>query len=114
MDKIVVLILTIAVTLCLFSFSVMEEASNAKEVMSLVDREQNEIAFMIENPDLVTSTYVLDYLMTHQETRVYNGTKLILEDQIENYRYYRMQKFYESNGEISLTFHAVEDPYIQP
>lgn len=114
MDKIVVLILTIAVTLCLFSFSVMEEASSAKEVMSLVDSEQNEIEYLLRHPDLVTADYVLDYLNRYPNTEVFSVSTTITVKEIPNYKYFEMRKTYETNGDTTISFHTVTDPYARP
>ena len=109
MDKIVVLVLTIAVTIGLFSFSVLGEAANARDMMSFVEQEQNEVQFLMSNPNVVTALYAYDYYNKYngQYTVVFfdKDDVALLSDSVLDYSYFNMAKEYEDTGAISkVTF----------
>ncbi len=116
MDKIVVLVLTIAVTIGLFSFSVLGEAANARDMMSYVEQEQNEVQFLMNNPNVVTAQYAYDYY------NKYNGqyTIAVFDSEsvdivsldptnILDHTFYYIEKTYGDSGEITkVTFKEYE------
>ena len=109
MDKIVVLVLTIAVTVGLFSFSVLGEAANARDMMSYVEQEQNEVQFLMSNPNVVTAQYALDYYTKYngQYTVVFFDKEDvgILTTDVLDYSYFNITKEYGDTGSISkVTF----------
>ena len=109
MDKIVVLVLTIAVTIGLFSFSVLGEAANARDMMSFVEQEQNEVQFLMSNPNVVTVQDACDYYNKYngQYTIVFydSGSVAITSTDALDYSYFNMAKEYEDTGAISkVTF----------
>lgn len=109
MDKIVVLVLTIAVTIGLFSFSVLGEAANARDMMSFVEQEQNEVQFLMSNPNVVTAQYAYDYY--NKYSGIYPiaikdaADTALTVGEILDYSYFNMAKEYEDTGKISkVTF----------
>lgn len=113
MDKIVVLVLTIAVTIGLFSFSVLGEAANARDMMSYVEQEQNEVQFLMENPNVVTAQYAYDYYNKYngQYTIVFfdKDDAEVLTSSILDYTYFTIEKSYGDSGAIeTVTFNEYE------
>jgi hypothetical protein len=109
MDKIVVLVLTIAVTIGLFSFSVLGEAANARDMMSYVEQEQNEVQFLMSNPNVVTALYASDYYSKYsgQYTVVFfdKDDMGILVTAVLDYSYFKMSKEYADTGGVNkVTF----------
>ncbi|QRN85591.1 hypothetical protein JR334_11680 [Clostridia bacterium] len=113
MDKIVVLVLTIAVTIGLFSFSVLGEAANARDMMSYVEQEQNEVQFLMNNPNVVTAQYAYDYYNKYngQYTIVFFDKEEveILTTSVQDYNFFNIEKTYGDSGEITkVTFKEYE------
>jgi hypothetical protein len=112
MDKIVVLVLTIAVTIGLFSFSVLGEAANARDMMSYVEQEQNEVQFLMSNPNVVTAQYAYDYYSKYSgqyTIAVFDSESADIASadatNILDYSYFDMSKEYADTGGINkVTF----------
>ncbi len=108
MDKIIVLVLTIAVTLGLFSFSVLGEAANARDLVAFVEEEQTEVQVLLNNPSIVTAQYVYDYYNRFSGTYTVNVFSALAEeltgDSIFGCDYYTVAKDFDIDGSCTVTF----------
>lgn len=111
MDKIVVLVLLIAVTLGLFSFSIMGQVANARGLVDFAEEEQSKVRILLSNPDVVTGDVVLGYLERNDGIIIglldAEGA-VLLPDNVDPSNYFKTKKEY-SNGQLTkITFQEVE------
>ena len=109
MDKIVVLVLLIAVTLGLFSFSIMGQVANARGLVDFAEEEQSKVRILLSNPDVVTGDVVLGYIGEVDQVflKTTTGTPMT-PDEISPEKYYRTEKNYTNGVLSSITFQEVE------
>ena len=98
MDKIVVLVLLIAVTLGLFSHSILGQAANAREFVDFADEEQTRVRILMTNPDVVTGETVLKYASREDIGIGILDTdgNSVQEANINQAGYYEMERRYEN------------------
>lgn len=110
MDKIVVLVLLIAVTLGLFSFSVLGQASSARDLAQFAQEEQSGLQVLMSNPNLVTGAMVLGHADSGVVYNYFNSEGVVIgKEDIDPYAYYTMVKEFTNGRVTKITFTETTD-----
>ena len=108
MDKIVVLVLLIAVTLGLFSHSILGQAANAREFVDFADEEQTRVRILMTNPDVVTGETALSYFEKGYTVRFEDESgEVKTPDYVNERGYYRINREYQDGQLYRFVFTEV-------